>query len=258
MTDNLLRRRINYNRFKEDDAPSRETIESILKEAITCAPVKGSFKYVNLDVWGPEHQQIKDDLVKVTGVKESGLKWWQNREIPTEEWEEKLELHYSLHPEDFNNQVRAPYVIAVVENPHYFELGPNPDYKVAAKEKSGHDNKKAVYLRIGTLAYALAMSANRHGVDASYCGCLNMKLDTKLNKICLDYHSDGRDILFFLGLGYFDFDAQERGAAKSGGWEKIDDEWIEHSGGGRYNIKTRQREGHKKKKPDYNTMVRWR
>ena len=239
MTENFLRRRINYNRFKKNDAPSKDVIESIIRESILYAPFKGRFPFVNIDVWGPEHQQIKRDLVKTTGVKEAGMKWFQNFHLSDEEWEKKLDLHYGEHPEDFNTQVLAPYLVAIVENPEYFV----------------RTNAKAIYLRVGTLACALAMTANSYGVDSAFCGCLNAKIETRYNKFISDYKADGRDVLLLIGLGYFDFDVDARGA--QGGWKKISDDHIEHSGGGRYNIKTRQRESFKTNKPDYDKFVRW-
>lgn len=236
MTDNLLLRRINYNRFKEDDIPPRDTIESILRESILCAPFKGTFPFINLDVWGPEHHEIKNNFIKTTGRK-IGVKWYENKELSEEEYTKKMESYYCDYPEDFNTQVLAPYLIAVVENPEYFEKS----------------DRKAIYLRVGAIAYAITLSANRHGVDTSFCGCFYPQLNRELNKFCTDYVTEGRDILFLLGLGYFDFDGRD----VRNGWKKISDDYIEHSLGGKYNIKTRQREGFKKKKPKYEKFVRW-
>ena len=82
--------------------------------------------------------------------------------------------------------------------------------------------------------------------------CFNMKITSKSNKLCTDYKKNGRDILSFIGLGYYDFDTEEDN------WKRVDDDLIQHNLGGTYDIKNRKRDGCKSKKPTIDSMLRWR
>lgn len=237
---NPLYRRINYRNFKKDVYPSRDEVTNIIQDAITLSPFKSSMKYLDIDVWGPEHSKIKSDFVLTTPLAHTGLKRFKNKNLSDEEWEKKLEDEYEKHPYKFNTQVEAPYLLAFTED------------KIKHSHRVKFRPDKNVYMRWGMFMYSVVLCANNRGVDASYCSCFSMKLTTKSNKLCTDYKKNGRDILSFIGLGYYDFDTEEDN------WKRVDDDHIEHNLGGTYDIKNRKRDGCKSKKPTIDSMLRWR
>ena len=239
MNENPLNRRINYRNFKKDVYPSRDVVTKIIQDAIIFSPFKGSMKYLDIDVWGPEQSKIKSEFVLTTPLANTGLKRFKNKNLSDEEWEKKLEDQYKKHPHKFNTQVEAPYLLAFTENKK-------------RKNKIKFRPDKNVYMRWGMFMYAIVLSANKYGVDASYCSCFNMNRQIKSNKMCLDYGKDGKEVLSFIGLGYYDFDRREYN------WKKISQEHIEHNLGGKYDIKNRQRYGCKSNKPTIDSMLRWR
>ena len=271
---NLLHRRINYRQFKKDVIPPKETIESIIKEAICVTPFKGAFRYANIDVYGPEQAEIKHNLMLTSVTAQSGLLRYQNNNINDEEWERRLRNHYKEHPEEFNTQLAAPYLIAVVENLDYYthvenlERGwedvPKPitagdeTAKALIKTKTDIDNRLAIAARFGAIGYGLSLTANRHEVDACFCGCFDRKLKNNLNRLLLNYSKDNRNVVYLLGMGYYDFDAFDGG--RMGGYVKTEDgENLVHSRhGGLYNIKTRTRTKAKHRKPKYDEFVEWK
>tara|TARA_B100001093_G_C26782091_1_gene995085 strand:- start:63 stop:896 length:834 start_codon:yes stop_codon:yes gene_type:complete len=271
---NLLHRRINYRQFKKDVIPPKEMIESIIKEAIGVTPFKGSFKYANIDVYGPEQEEIKHNLMLTSSTAQAGLLRYQNNNLSDEQWESRVRDHYKEHPEEFNTQLAAPYLIAVVENLDYYTYSENLDRrevsavkpistgdetaKALIRTKCDIDNRLAIAARLGALGYGLSLTANRHEVDACFCGCFDRKLKSNLNRLLLNYSEDNRNVVYILGMGYFDFDAPEGG--RMGGYVKSEDgNYLEHNRhGGNYNLKTRAREKYKHRKPKYDEFVEWK
>ena len=73
MNENPLTRRINYRNFKKDVYPSRDVVTKIIQDVIIYSPFKGSMKYLDIDVWGPEHSKIKSKFVLSTAIAGTGL-----------------------------------------------------------------------------------------------------------------------------------------------------------------------------------------
>ena len=243
MNENPLTRRINYRNFKKDVYPSRDVVTKIIQDAIIYSPFKGSMKYLDIDVWGPEHSKIKSEFVLSTPIAGTGLKKHKNKHLDFDEWDKKLEEEYKKYPYKFNTQVEAPYLLAFIENRNRRAYKFRPD--------------KSVYARWGMFMYSVVLFANNYGIDASYCGCFHMKRPNKNNKMCLDYRKDGKEVLSFIGLGYYDFDRRELN------WKRRGEDYIEHDQGGKYNIKNRERIGcksnkYKIQKPTIDSMLRWR
>ena len=233
-----LDRRINHRNFKQDEYPTRDVISDIIQDAINVSPIKGQL-YINVDVWGPEHHQIKKDLVLTSGYELTGLKRTQDENLSDFEWEDKILNQYHNNPEQFNTQLEAPYLLALTED------------KIENKPRHKRTRLKRFWENLGIFGYAVALTANKRGVDASYCSHYNMNYTTKFNKMCIDYKKKGKNVLFFLGLGYYDFYAKETN------WKFVDEDIVEHRLGGRYNVKTRTRDGYKKIKQDCDTLVNW-
>jgi len=254
---NLLHRRINYRQFKKDDVPSKETIESIIKEAIGVTPFKGSFKHTSIVVYGLDQTELKHNLTLTSSTEQSGTLRHQNNNLTDEQWEIKVKDHYEKHPEEFNTQLEAPYLIAVVENLDYYKYSETNNKEEIITKNDIH-NRLANAVRHGALGYGLSLVANRHEVDACFCGCFNRKLDHKFNKLLTDYVDNNRSVLFFIGMGYYDFDAFDGGRA--GGYVKSEDgNYLEHNRhGGNYNLNTREREKYKNRKPKYDKFVEWK
>ena len=164
--------------------------------------------------------------------------------------------HYKKHPEDFNTQLDAPYLLALIENLDYYTYSETNDQS-EINTKSDMHNRLNIASRMGALGYGLSLAANRHEVDASFCGCYNRRVEHRFNKLLNDYTKTNRNVIFLIGMGYYDFDAPEGGVM--GGYVKTDDgNYMEHNRhGGNYNIKTRSREKFKHRKPIYDEFVTW-
>ena len=199
---NLLHRRINYRQFKKDVIPPKETIESIIKEAISVTPFKGSFKQASIDVYGANQTELKHNLMLTSSTEQSGTLRHQNYDLTDEQWEIKIKDYYSKHPEEFNTQIEAPYLIAVVENLDYYNYS-ETNSKEEIVTKNAMHNRLANAARHGALGYGLSLAANRHEVDACFCGCYNRKTEHRFNKLLRDYIDTNRSVLFLIGMGYY-------------------------------------------------------
>jgi len=237
---NLLERRINYRNFKFDEYPDKDKICEVVQEAINVAPVKSEAFNFKLDIWGPEHTKIKEDFMWSTVTKNPYKKGqWDKSVHPTkEQWLRETKEYYKDNPENFNTQVQAPYLFALVE-----------DNDSNLNAKTGPVREWRTHINAGIWLYALALAANRHEIDTAYCICYG---DHKKNPILKDYRANNYPkVLALMGAGYFDFDKKSL--------FKRDGDWIEHIDGGSYNTVTRKRNGvYKKYKPSAKDMISWR
>lgn len=233
---NLLERRINYRNFRNDKYPSKEKIQEVIQEAINVAPVKSEIFDFRLEIWGPEHTKVKEDLMWSTVTKDR-YRQDKSRYPDYDTWLAETKKYYKTHPQNFNTQVQAPYLFALVDDKSSWTGGQS----LVVDEWRSHMNA-------GIWLYALALTANRHEIDTSYCICYGL---SKKNPILKGHKSDGHQrILALMGVGYFDFDKKSL--------FKRDGDWIEHIDGGLYNIVTRKRNGYKITKPNHDDLTLWR
>ena len=59
----LLERRINYRNFYKDKYPTREKIEEIIQEAVNVSPLTSEIRDLIIDIYGPEHEEVKHDFM---------------------------------------------------------------------------------------------------------------------------------------------------------------------------------------------------
>tara|TARA_A100000164_G_scaffold369426_1_gene394001 strand:- start:131 stop:919 length:789 start_codon:yes stop_codon:yes gene_type:complete len=225
-----LNRRFNYRHFKEDDMPSKETIERILQDAINFVPIKNEGYNFKLEIWGPEHYDEKRELAIHTIAKREHMfgvnikdedKWYENAtklyEYEEENnWKPKAKGRATSY---FNNQVRAPYLVSVVLAPNTWNPKDEPVWDVL-------DSFMA-----GMFTYGVSVVANEYGVDCAFCSCFEKGLKDCINYITTAHdHSrvypelvwrqdqaknSGRmqgksNCLTLIGLGYYDFFGKEK------------------------------------------------
>lgn len=238
----LLERRINYRKFKLDEYPDKDKICQVVQEAINVAPVKSEVFNFKLDIWGPEHAQIKEDLMWSTVTKNPYKRGQWDRSIYStkERWLRETKEYYKDNPENFNTQVQAPYLFALVEDNDSIW---NPRNNKRIREWRTHINA-------GIWLYALALAANRHEIDTAYCICYG---DHEESPILKGYRGNNYPrVLALMGAGYFDFNKDSLFSNEDG------DDWIEHKDGGLYNTVTRKRNGYKIRKPNHDDLTLWR
>tara|TARA_B100000902_G_scaffold372457_1_gene399497 strand:+ start:49 stop:762 length:714 start_codon:yes stop_codon:yes gene_type:complete len=233
---NLLERRINCRNFRTDKYPSKEKIQEVIQEAINVAPVKSEVFDFRLEIWGPEHTKVKEDLMWSTVTKHP-YRLGESHYPDYDTWLAETKKYYKTHPQNFNTQVQAPYLFVLVEDKSSW-TGGQP--LVVEDWRS--------YMNAGIWLYALALAANRHEIDTSYCICCGV---SRKNPIQRGYSIKKYPrILAMMGVGYFDFDKKSL--------FKRDGDWIEHVDGGSYNIVTRKRNGYKSRKPNHDDLTVWK
>ena len=233
----LLERRINYRNFYKDKYPTREKIEEIIQEAVNVSPLTTEIRDLIIDIYGPEHEEVKHDFMYTAVTTKEYKKRNQEKNgtfVSDDAWIESAKEHYKTHPHKFNRQLEAPYLLAL-----RWGTGNLP-----------FSQKFQIFQAIGILAYALTLVANRHEIDSAFCRCYlgSSYLNVKENNLMIK--SETKPILF-VGMGYYNFEEKSL--------FKRDGDWIEHEEkGGRYNIVTRERDGYKKNKPTMDRMINWK
>ena len=231
----LLERRINYRNFKKDKYPSAEKIEEIIQEAVNVAPLTSELRDVVIDVYGPEHAELKHQFMYTLIAEVEFKKSYQERKgnfISDDDWIKEAKEYYKTNPHKFNRQVEAPYLLALRNR----------------YGKMDFNKKLITFQSVGILGYALSLVANRHEIDSAFCRCYSRSQQVEENSLLIN--SETKPIMF-IGMGYFDFDEKSMFIR--------DGDWIEHSEkGGRYNIVTRERDGYKKNKPTMDRMINWK
>ena len=247
---NLLDRRINHRHFLKKK-PSKKIIESILQEAINTSPVKGEYFPYKLSIFGPEWSEEKRLMAyDAVANKEMNLRYYLNHDRTEQQWEEDIKEYYNTHRGQFNAQIEAPYVIAVVEDKDRW----NPckaDYPKYMTDQAS-----------GILMYGITLAANRHELDAAFCLCMDTNKKSYLNRMVKEAggHTNKPvmypQLLGYVGIGYYDWSTGT--SEKDSGQFRRDGDVVEHMNGGKYNIKTGTREGYKGRKPDLYVLVEWK
>ena len=233
----LLERRIQYRNFYKDKYPSKEKIEEIIQEAINVAPLTTEMRGLVIDIYGPEHKELKHDFMYTTVTSNEYKKSTQLKNgtfISDDAWIESAKEYYKTYPHKFNRQLEAPYLLAL-----RWATGGLP-----------FSQKFDIFQAVGILGYALTLVANRHEIDSAFCRCYGGASFLNVKENNLVKESETKPMLF-IGMGYYNFDEKSL--------FKRDGDWIEHeSKGGRYNIVTRERDGYKKNKPTMDRMINWK
>lgn len=199
--DDVVKRRVNRRRFQEDKIPEKELIEKIIAETIDIAPVKNEYFGFKLKVYGPEYAEEKKELALLTMTRR---KWkWRNRDKSEteEDWYKFIQSKYDeewAKPKGyqaFNHQVRAPYVIVMVEEHQTW----NPNSEQQARQHTSY--------MAGVFGSMLSLVANKHEVDCSFCLCFDRHPDqtSRENVLTSGYDWNGDEypmILSLIGLGY--------------------------------------------------------
>tara|TARA_Y100001970_G_scaffold14296_1_gene16123 strand:- start:23 stop:739 length:717 start_codon:yes stop_codon:yes gene_type:complete len=233
----LLERRIQYRNFYKDKYPTREKIEEIIQEAVNVSPLTTEIRDLIIDIYGPEHEEVKHDFMYTAVTTKEYKKSDQLRYgtfVSDDAWIESAKEHYKTHPHKFNRQLEAPYLLAL-----RWATGNLP-----------FSQKFIIFQAVGILGYALTLAANRHEIDSAFCRCYGGSSFLNVKENNLVKESETKPMLF-IGMGYYNFDEKSL--------FKRDGDWIEHEEkGGRYNIVTRERDGYKKNKPTMDRMINWK
>jgi len=203
-----LRNRFQTACFKQDDVPSLETIEKILKESVESTPVFGLDYHHSVKVFGPNYAEDKRKVCWQTCEHDKTRKMFDanKKDQPNIETLDKYlnyfiqdiknnnakETSYNKFQEDaltFSMQVMAPYLLV-------FKF--DPDKYIHKDKKEALKNKKTKALQ-SSMAHALSVAiiAEHYGVDSGFCGCFFKNSHNK-NKI---FYND-EDVWLFVGLGY--------------------------------------------------------
>ena len=206
----LMKRRRNV-RFFTEQAPDKNLIDTILRQAHELTPHKNNIFRYRVNVFGPEFAEDKKKLALLTCTKRELMR----RHQPfTDEYLTKVEKIYDewfkqgkytkLDGYSFLPQVTAPYVLAYT----YDTL------KQVNKEQEGRLRKYSMLesarlfsesewtIQASMHAFAVALLCAEQGLTASFCQCYFF--DDKLkNKIMSSSH-DEQTTLFYLGIGYKD------------------------------------------------------
>ena len=251
-----LFRRINYRHFKQDVYPTREKVEQILQEAINISPVDKEYFSWRFEIHGPEYAADKAELVLESGTNGSRdddgnivanyLGYTQTHGF--DKWYEQVKKSYAREPGSFNCQIQAPYLISVIaeDDPDDHE-GYIPERRHHSLQKYRH------YMNMGIFIHGLALTANSHEIDLSYCKCYSNHRDNPMLRV------EGDHIITLMGLGYYDWSlAGTEGYTAH--FEKTDNpDVVARVKGGTYNIKDCTREsGFKHKKPSIDQMLTWK
>ncbi len=219
----VLKRRHNFKYFNLKECPKKEVIEEILKEALLITPIKNDVWHFEIEVFGPEHAEEKKKLCLRT-LADMDVVDEYKKGGPKEKKIDELEKLYEEREEDFNVQVRAPYLLVYKLFP--YKHSPNRE-EFGKKKKYKIDNNVAA-IGAGMHGYAVSILANEKGIDASFCNCF-FNNDFSSNYIM----NVEKDFYFFLGLGYKD--------------------------GGKHNFTLESYLRHKEKeKPNLDDVVRWK
>ena len=268
-----VHRRTNYKHFKQDEYPTKEKIQQIIKEGFDISPksiIRSKKEAVywdpgnidescqsrefnrpwRIEVYGPEHLEDKKKLVLESGSrnKTPAAAGYECQFIPhsqkvgVEQWEKDITKVYEEHPGTFNEQIIAPYFCHLIADPH-----------------EGDDYVKGdcrLFLELGILLHSIASVANAYEVDFAFCKCYSNYRD---NPILRNIKPDEVHVTSF-AMGYYDWSlAGTKGYDCY--WRKTDDpDVIRHPMGGLYNTKdcTRVDGSHHRYKPEIDEVLEFK
>jgi len=185
----VYKKRFQARRFKKDNIPSKELINSLLEKAFNLISSKQSLVPYKVIVFGPEHTEIKQKLWEASS-------WhWENK---------KPQLDTKPHKATI--QLIAPYLILFADR----EVN---DYNPSTKRKvdKGHPysslrlygdvpNKSTEVGMFATLLTGLCLEKN---LSISYTTCFPVR--TPLQKLIKDDSLLDINLVFlFMSIGYAD------------------------------------------------------
>ena len=223
--------RSNIRFYKQDDIPSKEVIEEIIKDAHDFVPHKNNMIECNIKIYGPEFAKEKEDLVLSTmcgkakefwragGQHEHDFKllrkiyedWRPKNAKSTNNYDYEYNYKDPRWPENyklaFNEQVRAPYLLVYTQrlrrpSKTQKEYGfPEFIFKFTKK----NDDSLAWYTSAAMHGFGTALLAAEKGITASYCKCFHPDTEHRNPILAPMYEKGGpKNIAFTLSLGYKD------------------------------------------------------
>jgi hypothetical protein len=220
--------RHNIKFFDQKRIPTKEQIDKILTDSHIYVPHKNNLIGIQIKIYGPEYDKEKENLVLATLCgpgrslyKDRSGKYYGNTEELRKryyEWREiqingmkGLDDYRKKHGLNFNEQVRAPYLLAFSRKIRL----PTPSQEKRGFQKWVYDNSLSEnldykwYLGAGIHAYGIALLSAEQGMYSSFCRCFT-KLPNIYSK-CLEemYKNDGKESdVFYLGIGFRDMNVK--------------------------------------------------
>ena len=206
----LMKRRCNV-RFFTEQAPYKNLIDTILRQAHELTPHKNNIFRYRVNVFGPEFKEDKKKLAILTCTKRQVMQ----KHIPfTEAYINKVEKIYDewfkqgkygkLDGYEFLPQVTAPYLLAytydTIKQVREEQMHKLAKYSMLEYAKFFSETEWTIQASMH--AFAVALLCAEQGLSASFCQCYFF--DDKLkNKIMSSSH-EKQTTLFYLGIGYRD------------------------------------------------------
>lgn len=214
----LMKMRENITHFTSQ-APDKQIIDQILRDAHDLIPVKNNMWNYQIDVWGPEHDEEKrlvalqtvtgpDKRIFAPGGQEEGNT--KLLEEIYEEWKKSRENQNNVERVNrkykefgFNDQVRAPYLLVYYQRPGYptekqKNLGYN-EKKIGYADRSQHQWMISASMH----AYGTTLLSAEQGLYASFCKCYYHSYKN-FNNILAPLKHGFSNVAFLLGIGYRD------------------------------------------------------
>lgn len=214
----LMKMRENITHFTSQ-APDKQIIDQILRDAHDLIPVKNNMWNYQIDVWGPEHEEEKrlvalqtvtgpDKRIFAPGGQEEGNT--KLLEEIYEEWKKSRENQNNVERVNrkykefgFNDQVRAPYLLVYYQRPGYptekqKNLGYN-EKKIGYADRSQHQWMISASMH----AYGTTLLSAEQGLYASFCKCYYHSYKN-FNNILAPLKHGFSNVAFLLGIGYRD------------------------------------------------------
>ena len=206
----LMKRRRNV-RFFTEQAPDKNLIDTILRQAHELTPHKNNIFRYRVNVFGPEFAEDKKKLVLLTCTKREIMR----RHQPfTDEYLTKVEKiydewfqigrHEKLDGFSFLPQVTAPFLLSYTYD---ITKQIDEDQKDKLKKYSMLEYSKLFSESEWTIqasmhSFAVALLCAEKGLTASFCQCYFF--DDKLKNKIMSNARDEQATLFYLGIGYRD------------------------------------------------------
>ncbi len=217
----LMKFRENIHHFKKDD-PGRDKIDQILKDAHELVPHKNNLWAYNIDVYGPEHAQEKEQVAMQTvsgydkrafapGGKYHGdneklrkiyHKWQKGRETLRDDPSRENRIAMGkVEGFSFNEQVTAPYLLVYYQIPGFpTEKQRQKNYKRLLIDYT--DNEQWM-ISASMHGFGTTMLAAEQGLHASFCKCYYHDIQNFTNILAPLRHGF-KNIAFLLGIGHKD------------------------------------------------------
>ena len=214
----LMKRRSNY-RFFTEQAPDKNLIDTILRQAHELTPHKNNIFRYRVNVFGPEFAEDKKKLALLTCTKREVMK--RHRPL-TDEYLATVEKIYDewfqrgIGPKikgyAFLPQVTAPYLLAYTYDT-LKQVNEEQKHKVARYsmlEYAKFFSESEWTIQASMHAFAVALLCAEQGLTASFCQCYFF--DDKLKNKILSSARDKQTTLFYLGIGYGDETKRQKGS----------------------------------------------